>query len=81
MQLQTLGNLIGSSSHLGSCPTCGAQHMSTHDRVLPNPSAPWQFVCARCAQTLKAIIEFEAIMDQAVKSHQDELGRIEWERT
>jgi hypothetical protein len=54
--------------------------MSTHDRVLPNPSAPWQFVCARCAQTLKAIIEFEAIMDQAVKSHQDELGRIEWER-
>jgi hypothetical protein len=48
-QLQTLGNLIGGSAHFGACPKCGAQHVSTHDRVQPNPKAPWVFFCARCA--------------------------------
>lgn len=47
--LVTLGNVIGGSSHFGQCPKCGSQHMSTHDRVQPNPKAPWQFFCERCA--------------------------------
>lgn len=51
MTLQALGNLIGGSSYMGFCPFCGSQHMSTHDRVMVNPSAPWQFICAKCAES------------------------------
>lgn len=50
MTLQALGNLIGGSSYFGICPKCGGQHMSTHDRVLVNPAASWQFICAKCAE-------------------------------
>ena len=45
--LVTLGNLIGGASHFGHCADCGAQHVSTHDRVQRRGH---EVVCARCAK-------------------------------
>jgi hypothetical protein len=46
-QLHTLGNLVGNNSHFGSCPTCGSQHMSTHDRVYVDPQHAHVYYCDR----------------------------------
>lgn len=48
IKLTYLGNLVGSSSTFGYCPKCGAQHMSTHDRV-QTVTWHWHPVCAKCA--------------------------------
>lgn len=49
-QLTCLGDFLGSGRYFGQCPTCGAQHVSTHDRGRPYPQAPWFFQCAKCAR-------------------------------
>lgn len=44
-ELQSFGDVIGSSQHFGQCPRCGRQHMSTHDRVYVHGH---QVFCRHC---------------------------------
>jgi len=47
--LEFLGDVRGSLRHFGSCPDCGAQHMSTSARVARKPGADHLLLCERCA--------------------------------
>lgn len=33
-KIEVLGDVLGPLTYMGSCPRCGRQHMSTHDRVI-----------------------------------------------
>jgi len=48
--LRTLGNVIGGSAYFGKCAGCGAQFMSTHDRVA---IVNGQRFCLRCCAGLQ----------------------------
>lgn len=57
-RIEKLGNVIGGSRRLGSCPACGAQHMSTHDEIVP---IGHQNFCVPCGEI--------ALMDEQMEEN------------
>ena len=62
VQAEHLGNVIGGARYFGSCPSCGSQHMSTHDRVFAVRvnGCGHAIYCGRCREAAEARAAKEA---------------------